>query len=89
LHKINHLVEIIMKQTKEGKMQIGDQVWLYLNKSKLHSGDFGGWVAGKIVGFTKKKIKVWNYATPDVYKDPNYPVANYLPKYVKPREEGK
>ena len=83
MHKINHVVEIIMKQTKEVTMQIGDEVWLYLAKSKLHNGYYDTWVTGKVVGFTKKKIKVWNYGTPDVYKNPNYPVANYLPKNVK------
>ena len=36
--------------------QIGDKVWIYLNKSKLHTSQYDTWVKGQVVGFTKKKI---------------------------------
>jgi hypothetical protein len=64
-------------------LKVGDKVEIYLNKSKLHSGYFGLWVDGEVVGFTAKKIKVLNFGVADVYKDPKYPLAYYLPKYVR------
>ena len=63
--------------------KVGDKVEIYLNKSKLHSGYFGLWVDGEVVGFTAKKIKVLNFGTADKFKDPKYPLAYYLPKYVR------
>ena len=39
-------------------LKVGDKVEIYLNKSKLHSGYFGLWVDGEVVGFTAKKIKI-------------------------------
>ena len=64
-------------------LKVGDKVEIYLNKSKLHSGYFDVWVDGQVVGFTAKKIKVLNFGTADKFKDPKYPLAYYLPKYVR------
>ena len=70
-------------ESKKLNLKAGDKVEIYLNKSKLHSGYFGLWVDGEVVGFTAKKIKVLNFGVADVYKDPKYPLAYYLPKYVR------
>jgi hypothetical protein len=53
----------------------------------LHTSQYDTWVKGQVVGFTKKKIKCLNFATPDLYENPDYPVANYLPKNVKLNKE--
>ena len=70
-------------ESKKLNLKAGDKVEIYLNRSKLHNGMFDCWVAGEVVGFTAKKIKVLNFGTADKFKDNKYPVAYYLPKYVK------
>tara|TARA_Y100001937_G_scaffold21209_1_gene29874 strand:- start:294 stop:554 length:261 start_codon:yes stop_codon:yes gene_type:complete len=74
-------------KTLRDSFKVGDQVWIYLNKSKLHTSYYDTWVKGKVVGFTNKKIKCLNFATPDLYENPDFPVANYLPKNVKLNKE--
>jgi len=75
-----------MKQTKEGNMQIGDQVWVYLNKSKIHSGYYNAWLAGTVVGFTNKRIKCETSLGYGANGE-EFLIANYLPKNVKPLTE--
>jgi len=70
-------------ESKKTNLKVGDKVEIYLNRSKLHSGMFDCWVDGEVVGFTAKKIKVLNFGTADKFKDPKYPLAYYLPKYVR------
>ena len=48
------------KMIKE-TLNIGDKVWIYLNKSKLHTSQYDTWVKGQIVGFTKKKNKMFKF----------------------------
>ena len=74
-------------KTLRDSFKVGDQVWIYLNKSKLHTSYYDTWVKGEVVGFTNKKIKCLNFATPDLYQNPDFPVANYLPKNVKLNKE--
>ena len=74
-------------KTLRDSFKVGDQVWIYLNKSKLHTSQYDTWVKGEVVGFTNKKIKCLNFATPDLYENPDFPVANYLPKNVKLNKE--
>ena len=65
---------------KKDTLQVGDNVWVYLNRSKLHSGLYDTWQMGKVVGFTNKKIKCeTEYAG---NREKNL-IANYLPKNVK------
>ena len=65
---------------KKHTLQVGDNVWVYLNRSKLHSGLYDTWQMGKVVGFTNKRIKCeTEYAG---NREKNL-IANYLPKNVK------
>ena len=69
---------------KKKSFEVGDNVWVYLNKSKLHSGLYGTWQSGKVVGFTNKRIKCeTEYAGNRAEKLK----ANYLPKNVKLNKE--
>jgi len=67
---------------KKEKINIGDNVWVYLNRSKIHSGCYNSWFAGKVVGFTNKRIK---YETSLGYgaNGEEFLTANYLHKNVK------
>ena len=65
---------------KTNTFQVGDNVWVYLNRSKLHSGLYGTWQKGKIVGFTNKRIKC---ETEYAGNRTENLIANYLPKNVK------
>tara|TARA_R100001086_G_scaffold228959_1_gene148655 strand:- start:268 stop:492 length:225 start_codon:yes stop_codon:yes gene_type:complete len=65
---------------KKHTLKVGDNVWVYLNRSKLHSGLYDTWQMGKVVGFTNKRIKCeTEYAG---NREKNL-IANYLPKNVK------
>ena len=71
---------------KKEKINIGDNVWVYLNKSKIHSGCYGSAVVGKIVGFTKKRIKCETSLGYGANGE-EFLIANYLPKNVEPIRE--
>ena len=79
----SYYIDYMESKSVKTNLKVGDKVEIYLNKSKLHSGYFGLWVDGEVVGFTAKKIKVLNFGTADKFKDPKYPLAYYLPKYVR------
>ena len=65
---------------KKNTFQVGDNVWVYLNRSKIHSSCYDTWIAGKVVGFTNKRIKC---ETPYTNNETDSLIANYLPKNVK------
>jgi hypothetical protein len=67
---------------KKEKINIGDNVWVYLNKSKIHSGCYNSWFAGKVVGFTNKRIKCETSLGYDANGE-EFLTANYLHKNVK------
>ena len=72
----------MLNKTLKNNLKIGDNVWVYLNKSKIHSGCYGSAVAGKIVGFTKKRIKC--ETSLGFYRNTEQKlIANYLPKNVE------
>ena len=70
------------------KINIGDNVWVYLNKSKIHSGCYNTWLAGKVVGFTNKRIKCETSLGYNANGE-EFLTANYLPKNVKLKEKKK
>jgi hypothetical protein len=49
-------------------MKINTKVWLYRS-------DIQGWVDGYIIGFSKKRVKAFNYTLNRI--------GNYLPHHVK------
>ena len=71
---------------KRNTLKLGDNVWVYLNKSKLHSGLYGCWQKGKVVGFTNKRIKCQTSRGFNYYGE-EFLIANYLPKNVKLNKE--
>jgi len=76
----------MLNKTLKNNLQIGDNVWVYLNKSKIHSGCYGSAVVGKIVGFTKKRIKCETSLGYGANGE-EFLIANYLPKNVEPIRE--
>lgn len=74
---------ILYKRIMKGKkINIGDNVWVYLNKSKIHSGIYNSWLAGKVVGFTNKRIKCETSLGYNSNGE-EFLTGNYLPKNVK------
>ncbi len=71
---------------KKDTLQVGDNVWVYLNRSKIHSGYYDTWLKGKIVSFTNKKIKCETSLGFNSDGE-EFLVANYLPKNVKLNKE--
>ena len=67
---------------KINTLQVGDDVWVYLNRSKLHCGLYDTWQKGKVVGFTNKRIKCKTSLGYNADQK-EYLIANYLPKNVK------
>ena len=65
---------------KKNTFQVGDNVWVYLNRSKLHNGCYNTWITGKVLGFTNKRIKC---ETDQPTNRTGKLIANYLPKNVK------
>tara|TARA_R110000824_G_scaffold250413_2_gene439210 strand:- start:402 stop:617 length:216 start_codon:yes stop_codon:yes gene_type:complete len=63
-------------------MKVNDKVWVL--QSDI---DNDCYVAGKVVGFTSKRIKVLNLTRDDCYKNESNAIGNYKANSVKLRDE--